>query len=40
MDSWLRFGSLVVALAVVLVVGTWRFRPKALKTEQLLSDDS
>ena len=26
MGDWLRFGSLVVALAVLLVLGTWRFR--------------
>src|SRR5438552_2423498 len=27
MGGWLRFGSLVVALGVVLALGTWRFRP-------------
>jgi hypothetical protein len=27
MGDWLRFGSLVIALAVVLVLGTWRFWP-------------
>jgi putative Mn2+ efflux pump MntP len=27
MEGWLRFGSLVVALIVLLVLGTWRFRP-------------
>jgi hypothetical protein len=29
MDSWLRFGSLLVALAVVVGIGLWRFRPAA-----------
>lgn len=28
MDGWLRFGSLIVALAVLLVLGTWRFRSR------------
>ncbi|MEX0703181.1 MAG: hypothetical protein WD069_13890 [Planctomycetales bacterium] len=28
MGGWLRFGSLVVSLAVVLLLGTWRFRPR------------
>jgi len=27
MDAWLRFGSLVVALVVLLALGTWRFWP-------------
>lgn len=27
MDAWLRFGSLVIALVGVLVLGTWRFWP-------------
>ena len=28
MDGWLRFGSLLVALAVLLALGIWRFRPR------------
>jgi len=27
MDGWLRFGSLLLALLVLLVLGTWRFWP-------------
>jgi hypothetical protein len=27
MGDWLRFGSLVLALLVLLILGTWRFRP-------------
>jgi hypothetical protein len=27
MDGWLRFGSLLLALLILLVLGTWRFRP-------------
>jgi hypothetical protein len=40
MDGWLRFGSLVVALVVVLVLGACRFRPKTLKTEHILTNES
>ncbi|OAI50201.1 hypothetical protein AYO44_05890 [Planctomycetaceae bacterium SCGC AG-212-F19] len=40
MEGGERFGSLVVALIVLLVLGTWRFRAKTLDTEQSLRDDS
>ncbi|MBV9125922.1 MAG: hypothetical protein JO112_21435 [Planctomycetes bacterium] len=36
MDSWLRFGSLVVALVVLLALGTWRFRPMPLHARTLV----